>query len=152
MTNHIKIVRPTILMITEIFFIYGHENVRSTHKSTLEFTKDKDLGLNGDCILGVRSEFGCADFSSEFKEAVKDENAKVVIVIEVEGVVNTVSGFGHPDISLTNNNEIVIRKSDFVCGRTLCVNSDKAARDIDARIIDLLKKTGSRAKVTVTIS
>ncbi|MCK5594034.1 MAG: DUF371 domain-containing protein [Candidatus Aenigmarchaeota archaeon] len=139
-------------MITETFFVYGHENVRSTHKSTLEFTKDKDLGLNGDCILGVGSDYGCADFSSEFKDAVKDENAKVAINIEMDGVVDTVSGFGHPDISLTDANEIVIRKSDFVCGRTLCVNSDKAAKDIDARIIDLLKKTGSRAKVTVTIS
>lgn len=140
------------MMIKETFFIYGHENVRSTHKSTLEFTKDKDLGLNGDCILGIKSEFGCADFSSEFKKAVKDENAKVTITIEADGVVDTVSGFGHPKISLTDKNEIVIRKSDFVCGRTLCVNSDKAAKDIDARIVDILKKPGSRAKVTVTIS
>ena len=139
-------------MITETFFIYGHENVRSTHKSTLEFTKDTDLTHNGDCIIGIGSEFGCADFSSEFKKAVKDENAKVTISIEADGIVDTVSGFGHPDISLTDNNEIVIRKSDFVCGRTLCVNSNKAAKDIDARIVDFLKKPEARAKVTVSIS
>lgn len=139
-------------MIKETFYISGHENVRSTHRSTLEFTKDKDLTNNGDCILGVRSDYGCCDFSPEFKKAVNNENAKVTIDIEAEGVIDTVSGFGHPDITLTDENEIVIRKSDFVCGRTLCVNSDKAAKDIDARIIESLKKTGSCAKVTVTVS
>ncbi|MBW6461922.1 MAG: DUF371 domain-containing protein [DPANN group archaeon] len=139
-------------MIKETFFVYGHENVRSTHKSTLEFTKDTELSLKGDCILGVRSEYGCADFSLEFKKAIQNENAKVTIEIEAEGVVDKVSGFGHPDITLTDKNEIVIRKSGFVCRRTLCVNSDKAAKDVDVRIVRYLKTLDAKAKVNVIIT
>ena len=138
-------------MIKETFFVYGHKNVQSTHKSTLEFTKDADLSLKGDCILGVRSEFGCSDFSSEFKKAIKDENSKVTIEIEVNGVIERIVGFGHPNLTLTSKDEIVIRKSGFVCGRTLCINADKVARDVDVRVVDFLKKTDAKAKVTVCV-
>ena len=39
------------------FTCYGHENIASKHKTTLEFTKDKELGLEGDCIVGVKADF-----------------------------------------------------------------------------------------------
>ena len=31
----------------------GHKNVLSKHKSTFEITKDKELSLSGDCIIGL---------------------------------------------------------------------------------------------------
>ena len=39
------------------FNAYGHENVKATHKNTIEFTKEKELTPQGDCILGVNSDF-----------------------------------------------------------------------------------------------
>ena len=39
------------------FTCYGHENITAKHKTTLEFTKDKDLSLKGDCIVGVNADF-----------------------------------------------------------------------------------------------
>ena len=39
------------------FTVRGHNNVLALHKNTVEFTKDKELTLNGDCILGVDANF-----------------------------------------------------------------------------------------------
>ena len=32
----------------------GHKNILSLHKKTIEITKDSQLTVNGDCIVGVR--------------------------------------------------------------------------------------------------
>ena len=39
------------------FTCYGHENIKAKHKTTLEFTKDTEMGLKGDCIVGVNADF-----------------------------------------------------------------------------------------------
>jgi hypothetical protein len=39
--------------IKEVIFAQGHENILATHKTTLEFTKDKRLSKKGDCIVAV---------------------------------------------------------------------------------------------------
>ena len=50
------------------FNIYGHKNILSLHQNSLEFTKDKDLTLNGDCIVGVNSDFKLNEIKSLIKE------------------------------------------------------------------------------------
>jgi len=139
-------------MIEESFFVYGHENVLSLHPTTLEFTKDSELTLKGDCILGVCATKSLCDFSDEFKMRVRDKTVKVAVEIEADGVKDVVSGFGHPDLTLSDAEDMVIRKSGFVCGRTLCVGCDKAAKDVDRRIVEHLKKAGSKAKVSISVS
>ena len=139
-------------MIKESFFVYGHENVLSTHATTLEFTKDSELSLKGDCILGVCATKSLCDFSDEFKKKIRDDKAKVSVEIEAGGVKDVVSGLGHPDLTLSDGEDVVIRKSGFVCGRTLCVHADKAAADVDKRIVECLKKSGSKAKITISVS
>ena len=139
-------------MIKESFFVYGHENVLSTHATTLEFTKDSELSLKGDCILGVCATKSLCDFSDEFKKKIMDDKAKVSVEIEAGGVKDVVSGLGHPDLTLSDGEDVVIRKSGFVCGRTLCVHADKAAADVDKRIVECLKKSGSKAKITISVS
>lgn len=139
-------------MIKESFFVYGHKNVLSLHPTTLEFTKDSELTLKGDCILGVCATKGLSEFSDEFKKMIRDDTVRVTVEIEADCIKDVVSGFGHPDLTLSDACDIVIRKSGFVCGRTLCVHADKAAADVDKRIVEHLKKAGSKAKVTVSVS
>ncbi len=52
----IKSVRNTTKMEYS-FTAWGHENITANHKRTLEFTKDNELSLEGDCILGVSANF-----------------------------------------------------------------------------------------------
>ena len=46
----------------------GHENILSLHKKTIEITKDSQLTVNGDCIIGVGSNLACIDLPENFKK------------------------------------------------------------------------------------
>ena len=50
------------------FTIYakGHENVKSTHKSTLEITTEEHLTCTGDCILGICADKSMKNFPEDF--------------------------------------------------------------------------------------
>ncbi|MBE6497167.1 MAG: DUF371 domain-containing protein [Methanobrevibacter sp.] len=117
----------------------GHKNVTSRHKSTFEITKDPELTLSGDCIVGVDMDRTMLDFPDEFKEMIADSSTKITVDLKTENGHDEITGFGHEDLTLTHPTDIVIRKSDFTCSRTLMIKADKAARDLDEKLIDDLK-------------
>lgn len=117
----------------------GHKNVTSHHKSTFEITKDGEIGPTADCIIGVDMDSTMRDFPQDFKNLIADSNTKIVVELETENGHDEITGFGHEDLTLTHPTDIVIRKSDFTCDRTLMIRADKAARDLDEALVDDLK-------------
>ena len=117
----------------------GHKNVTSLHKSTFEITKDAEIGLAADCIIGVDMDRTMLNFPEEFKDRIADSNTKIIVVLETENGHDEITGWGHEDLTLTHPTDIVIRKSDYTCPRTLMVKADKAARDLDLNLIEDLK-------------
>ena len=117
----------------------GHRNVTSHHKSTFEITRDAEIGPTADCIVGVDMDKTMLDFPQEFKDKIADSDTKIIVELKTENGYDEITGFGHEDLTLTHPTDIVIRKSDYTCSRTLMINSDKAARDLDADLIDDLK-------------
>ena len=105
----------------------GHKNIRSNHQKTIEITKESDLTPQGDCIVGVNAKSGCADLPEELKNKLKNPESKVTFSIKVGDEDFQIEGKGHPDLILTHTEDIVIRKSDFICPRTLAVKCDKAS-------------------------
>jgi len=124
---------------TEIITAYGHALVRSTHKTTFEITKEKSLTEKGDCIVAVRSNKSVADLSWDFKE------------IEAEEEKDTVKAAGDPRLSFTHPTDIVVRKSSYVCSRTLAVKADKAAADLSRKLVEKLRDPSQRVKITLTV-
>lgn len=122
----------------EIHFT-GHENIRSLHPRTIEITKDSNLTPQGDCIVGVNATNSCADIPTPIKEKLRDPNSKIKFSIIVDDMIFELSGSGHPNLLLTHEHDIVIRKSDFVCPRTLAVKCDKAADDLPRKMIKSLQ-------------
>ncbi len=121
------------------FKIYGHENVLATHPTTLEFTKDKELTLKGNCIVGV---------GADFKVNNKIINSKKIkITIECDGIIEEITSAVNPDFD--DDKEIVVRLSEFNSKRTLGINADKASVHIDRRIIDKLKDPNNFANVVI---
>ena len=59
-------------MISEEVLFTGHSNVQSLHSRTIEITKDKELTLRGDCIIGVNANKSCKDLSDKIKEKIKN--------------------------------------------------------------------------------
>ena len=137
--------------VQEVIFGYGHENIKATHKTTFEFTKDTHLSKKGDCIVAVAADKALADLTAEFKENLRKPHAKLTITIEADGITDQVNSLGFPQLVLTHLTDIVVRKSDYVCSRTLAVHADKAAQDISRGLVEKLKNPEQKVKITLVV-
>jgi len=137
--------------ITEIIFAYGHRNIRATHESTLEITKEAELSKRGDCIIAVSANKAINDLHSEFKENLRKENARITILIEVGDAAEVVNAFGSPRLILTHRTDIVVRKSNYTCNRTLAIQADKAACDLSRKLAEKLRNPKQKVKITLTV-
>ena len=117
----------------------GHKNVTSHHKSTFEVTKDVEIGIAADCIVGTSADKSMLDFPQDFKDKIANSNTKIIVVLDTENGHDEIIGWGHENLTLTHPTDIVCRTSDFICSRTLMIRANKAARDIDSKLIDDLK-------------
>lgn len=135
----------------ETFTTWGHENVLSLHKTTIEVTKEEELTKRGDCIIGVGADKGLADLSDAFKNAARDKNAKISVTFRAGGVAETVTGRGHPDLTFTHSTDMVIRKSDFICSRTLMIHADKSSAELDRKLISALKDKNQKLTVHIEV-
>ena len=129
----------------------GHKNIRSNHQKTLEITKESHLTTLGDCIVGVNASSSCSDLPQELKNKLKSENTLVIFTIKVDEQEFTIKGKGHPELTLTHLNDIVIRKSNFVCPRTLSVNCDKASDLLPREMVTLLQNPKTKGTFTITV-
>ena len=129
----------------------GHENIRSNHKKTIEITKEHELTVRGDCIIGVNASSSCFDLPDSFKEKLRDSKSKVQFSIKVAEHEFIVEGRGHPDLTFSHKEDIVIRKSDFVSPRTLAVKCDKASDLLPREMVQLLQNPKARGTFTIIV-
>lgn len=137
--------------VTEIILGYGHENIQATHKTTFEVTKEAQLSRRGDCIIAVSANKTMTDFSSEFKENLHKEKAKIMILIEAGDAAEVVNAFGSPRLILTHRTDMVVRKSNYICNRTLAIQADKAACDLSRKLAEKLRNPKQKVKITLTV-
>ena len=137
--------------IKEVIFAHGHKNILARHKTTLEFTKDQRLSKKGDCIVAVAADKALTDLSDEFREKMRNNNAKLTIIIEAGDIIEQVNAQGYEQLKLAHPTEIVIRKSDYVCSRTLAVHADKAAQDLSRELVQKLKNSKQKVKITLVV-
>jgi hypothetical protein len=119
----------------EIVRAHGHEHVAGEHQSTLELTTDDYLTPAGDCILGIEADHAPDDFADDFVDACRESNATITLVLEADGHRETVTGSGHPDLTFEDD-------------RTILVDADKAAADVDR---DLVAALADCADLTATL-
>ena len=137
------------MKIIEKIEAWGHENITSKNRTTLEVTKDPHLTLRGDCIVAVNANKGAVDLSPEFKELARKEETRITIILEVGGLKEVVHGLGNPSLTFTHTGDLVARKSTFTCSRTLMINSDNAARDFSINFVKFLKNP--KQKIIITL-
>jgi hypothetical protein len=129
----------------------GHENIRSNHQRTLEITKESNLTPRGDCIIGVNAKSSCADLPEELKNKLKNPDSKVNFSIKVGDEEFAMAGKGHPDLILSHTEDIVIRKSDFICPRTLAIKCDNASDLLPRSMVTLLQDPKTIGTFTIAI-
>ena len=125
------------------FKAYGHENVIGDHKTTVEITTEDFLTKQGTCIVGIRATQKLSDLSSEVKDLVTLESTRIVLIMEIDGVIERITGWGGKGLTYSNSTSMVARTSSFQCDRTLMIKADKAASDLDREFVGLLKKTSA---------
>lgn len=135
----------------EIISAFGHELVCSTHRTTFEVTKDRTLTTRGDCIIGVKANKGATGLSEDYKILARRADSDITVTIEADGIVETLSAKGDPRLTFTDPEDIVVRKSSYICGRTVAVKADKAAADLSRELIKKLKNPNQKVTVTLTV-
>ena len=114
-------------------------------------TKDTHVSKTGDCIVAMAADKSVADLTDQFKEALKKPNAKLTITIEAGTLKEQIGSRGSPNLILTHPTDIVIRKSNYVCNRTLAICADKASNDLPRELIEKLRDRKQKVKVTLTV-
>lgn len=126
------------MTILDIIYAYGHENVQCTHKTTIELTKDNYLTKKGNCILGINSSKACRNLKPELKNYIKNGN-KINVIIKWDKFSDSFYGYGDGKLTLMSYKDIVFRKSDYICDRTVLINCNKSSADLSREIIEELK-------------
>ena len=129
----------------------GHGNILSLHKKTIEITKDSHLTINGDCIIGINANLACIDLPEKFKKKVQNSNSEIIFTIKVGPHSFTIHGKGSEKLTLKHKNDIVLRKSTFVCSRTLAINCDMASDDIPREIIKELQRQNAAGIMIIEV-
>jgi len=138
--------------VSEVIDARGHENIQSTHETTFEITKEAVITRRGDCIIAVSATRGAADLSPNFKDAaVKRGDAQITITVEAGNVREVVRARGSPRLLFTHPMDLVVRKSDYVCGRTIAIRANKAAKDLSRRLVEKLRDPHQKIRITLTV-
>jgi len=125
--------------VVERITFHGHRMIRSVHRKTIEVTTDEHLTENGDCVIGVGANRGCADLDDEVKSALRRDHARVRVMISTGGESFELMAEGDSGLELSHPGDIVIRRSRFISDRTLAVGASAAAIDIPRSIVLTLK-------------
>jgi len=87
----------------------------------------------------------------EIKDKLRDPGSKVTFSISVNTHQFTIVGSGHPDLILTHKKDIVLRKSDFICPRTIAVKCDKASDLLPREMVSLLQNPKTQGTFTIIV-
>lgn len=139
------------LEVKEVIRAHGHLNISAVHPTTLEVTKETCLTRRGDCVIAVGADKAISDLSIGFLKSLQRDDARLTIMVEASGLKETLKAFGSSRLILSHCTDIVVRKSSYVCNRTLAINAEKAAADISRRLAEKLKDPCQDIKITLAI-
>lgn len=139
------------MMVFEEITAYGHVNIRATHRTTFEITKEEEVTPRGDCIIGVRADKSARELDRDFKEALRNDDSILIIVLKANGLKDIVLAQGSTKLILEDDKKIIVRKSTYIEPATLGITANKAARDIDRKIIGFLRNPETIIKIKLLV-
>ena len=129
----------------------GHPNVRATHSTTLEITRDRALTLNGDCIIGVNASHGLRDLPEKMKTVLRSSKAVITVKLFVLDQTMIIKGKGHAGLTLDSADCFICRTSNYVDCRTLMIEADKAAKHIPRELVKLLQNPILQIRIEINV-
>jgi hypothetical protein len=138
-------------MVQDDVIFHGHPNVQSLHPKTIEITKEEHLTLRGDCIIGVRADKACAGLNEVLKHRLRSNSAFVTVEVIVGAESFVMTAVGDQRINLLSHKDIVIRKTNFVCPRTMAIRCNKASLEVPRKMVKMLQDRDRKAVFRITV-
>ena len=135
----------------EELFAQGHPNILAKHPTTFEITKDTMLTLRGDCVIGVNANKGPSDFSEQFIDLCRHDESRIQVQLQAKGIVDLIQGRGSHQLTFKHPSESVGRKSSFASSRTIMIQADRAARDLNRELIETLTHRDTKLRIRITV-
>ncbi len=85
------------------------------------------------------------------KKILKNSNTVVRFSIKVNDYSIEIVGKGHNDLLLDDSNDIVLRKSEFICPRTLAISCDKSSVSIPRDMVQLLNDPNTKGTFLIEV-
>ena len=124
----------------------GHPNVLGTHRTTIEITTENFLTTNGNCIIGIMSSKSVNDYSPKLKESIQN-GSKIEIEMIAGPYREIINGFGHKDLTLSNEISMVFRLSEFISDRTALIGCSKSSIELDRNFVKYLKNPSNKLQI-----
>ena len=128
-----------MITATQRIIAYGHPEITAMHPSTLEVTTIDELTRAGDCIIAVGADTGAADLDTHFRDVLSHDDAILITTLICNERTVTITSRGSSLQVFDNPHDLVWRRSGFVCGRTIGINSSHTARTIPREIVSDLQ-------------
>lgn len=117
----------------------GHPNIVAMHYNTFQITKESSISRRADCVVGVEADKSISELSEKIKRKIRaGKELKITLRLPDYGIEEEVHAVGALS-DLSHPTDIVVRKSHYVCSRTLAIRADKAAKDLSREMVQLLK-------------
>jgi len=129
----------------------GHPLIQCTHTTTIELTKDTYLTKNGTCILGIEASKACYDLNQPLKKKIL-AGEKITVIIKAGDVIDSFYGFGDKNLTFLSKKDLVFRKSDFICGRTILIKCSKSSNELDRNLLKNLTNSKERFSIIFKIN
>jgi hypothetical protein len=136
---------------TEVIRCHGHPIISANHPTTFEVTTEETLTENGHCIIGIMADKGAAGLSSQFRELLCHDDATLVTTLACRGIAVAVHSRGSRAMTLDHPTDLVWRKSRFVCGRTIGIDTDHVAATLPRDLVTSLQ-AGRSLVVTMVVT
>ena len=132
----------------EIIHCRGHPLVSGNHPTTFEVTAESHLTVTGNCIIGIAADKGCAGLSPEFKKVLAHDDTRLLTRLTCGEIEVAIHSRGSSQFTLNHPTDLVWRRSNFVCGRTIGIHSDQVAATLPD---ELIKNLIAEKSMTVTL-
>lgn len=130
----------------------GSKEITATDSLRISFTKLGNIVQlkEKDSIMAIKADKACKDLRDNLKDSLKG-SSKVKVTIEAGGLSDSMLAYGSPALKLSSDEEIVVRKDDFIDGKTLAIMANKAASDLKKELVEKMKNPDTDVKIVLEI-
>jgi hypothetical protein len=124
----------------------GHPFIQCSHSTTIELTKDDYLTKKGTCILGIKASKACFDLTPELNHKILNGD-KIDVIIKADDIFDSFHGYGSKLLTLLSKKDMVFRKSNFICDRTVLIKCTKSSLDLNRSLIKKLTNVDQQISI-----